>query len=334
MDAGVPITQPVAGVSIGLVKDGEKFILFTDIQGDEDHFGDMDFKVAGTPKGVTGIQLDLKIDGIGEEIIRGALDQAKEARMEILKAMLNTLQPAAGRAERPGPATAHDQDQPGQDRPAHRPRRQDDQGHPGIDRREDRRRRRRHRLRRPQRRGRGRGGPAPRSRHCARRSWSARSTQARWRRSRTSGRSSRSCPARTACCTSARSTTTASAGSTTCCKIGDMVEVKVIAIDDQNRVKLSRKALIAPPDGERRRRPARRAARRAKTGAIEGTVAIAAVEATATAAGAAAATGGDRRIGVNRDAEALRSGALARGNRDAEACVSECAPLRKPPRRG
>jgi polyribonucleotide nucleotidyltransferase len=91
MDAGVPIKQPVAGVSIGLVKDGEKFSLFTDIQGDEDHFGDMDFKVAGTPNGVTGIQLDLKIEGIGEEIIRGALAQAKEARRDILRAMLATL---------------------------------------------------------------------------------------------------------------------------------------------------------------------------------------------------------------------------------------------------
>jgi polyribonucleotide nucleotidyltransferase len=91
MDAGVPIRQPVAGVSVGLVKEADRFTLFTDIQGDEDHFGDMDFKVAGTPNGVTGIQLDLKIEGIGEEIIRGALEQAKEARKEILKAMLLTL---------------------------------------------------------------------------------------------------------------------------------------------------------------------------------------------------------------------------------------------------
>lgn len=91
MDAGVPIKQPVAGVSIGLVKDGERFSLFTDIQGDEDHFGDMDFKVAGSPNGVTGIQLDLKIEGIGEDIIRAALAQAKEARREILRSMLATL---------------------------------------------------------------------------------------------------------------------------------------------------------------------------------------------------------------------------------------------------
>src|SRR5262249_31389116 len=96
MDAGVPIAQPVAGISVGLVKDGEKFTLLTDIQGDEDHFGDMDFKVAGTPKGVTGIQLDLKIDGIGEEIIRATLTQAREARIQILKSMLTALRAPRG----------------------------------------------------------------------------------------------------------------------------------------------------------------------------------------------------------------------------------------------
>jgi polyribonucleotide nucleotidyltransferase len=91
MDAGVPISDPVAGISIGLVKEGDKFALLTDIMGDEDHFGDMDFKVAGTGRGITGIQLDLKIDGIKEDIIRATLDQAREARREILKHMLSTL---------------------------------------------------------------------------------------------------------------------------------------------------------------------------------------------------------------------------------------------------
>jgi len=91
MDAGVPIKRPVAGISVGLVTKGEEFMLLTDIQGDEDHYGDMDFKVAGTQKGVTGIQLDIKIDGITEPIVRGALEQAKEARLQILKTMLGTL---------------------------------------------------------------------------------------------------------------------------------------------------------------------------------------------------------------------------------------------------
>src|SRR6478672_2216998 len=91
MDAGVPISDPVAGISIGLVKEPNRFVLLTDIMGDEDHYGDMDFKVAGTVRGITGIQLDLKIDGINEEIIRATLDQAREARREILRSMLSTL---------------------------------------------------------------------------------------------------------------------------------------------------------------------------------------------------------------------------------------------------
>ena len=91
MDAGVPITQPVAGISIGLVKEGNRFELLTDIMGDEDHFGDMDFKVAGTQKGVTGIQLDLKIAGINEEIIRKTLEEARKARIELLKTMLAAI---------------------------------------------------------------------------------------------------------------------------------------------------------------------------------------------------------------------------------------------------
>jgi polyribonucleotide nucleotidyltransferase len=91
MDAGVPISQPVAGISIGVVKDGDNFTLLTDIMGDEDNFGDMDFKIAGTGVGVTGIQLDLKIDGISEEIIRATLEQAKGARKELLRVMLSGI---------------------------------------------------------------------------------------------------------------------------------------------------------------------------------------------------------------------------------------------------
>ncbi len=91
MAAGVPISNPVAGISIGLVKEPDRHVLLTDILGDEDHFGDMDFKVAGTQNGITGIQLDLKIDGISEEIIRDALHQSREARIEILRIMLSTI---------------------------------------------------------------------------------------------------------------------------------------------------------------------------------------------------------------------------------------------------
>ena len=91
MDAGVPIQQPVAGISIGIVDEGDKWTLLTDIMGDEDHFGDMDFKVAGTGKGVTGIQLDLKNEGISEEIIRATLDQALKARKQLLRTMLSSI---------------------------------------------------------------------------------------------------------------------------------------------------------------------------------------------------------------------------------------------------
>lgn len=92
MAAGVPISNPVAGISVGLVKESDqKWVLLTDIIGDEDHFGDMDFKVAGTQNGITGIQLDLKINGIGEDIIRATLAQSREARIEILRNMLTCI---------------------------------------------------------------------------------------------------------------------------------------------------------------------------------------------------------------------------------------------------
>ena len=93
MDAGVPISDPVGGISIGVVVDESsgRHILLTDIIGDEDHYGEMDFKVAGTQRGVTGIQLDLKNQGISETIIRETLDQAREARLEILRTMLRAI---------------------------------------------------------------------------------------------------------------------------------------------------------------------------------------------------------------------------------------------------
>ncbi|MCC5870119.1 MAG: polyribonucleotide nucleotidyltransferase [Gammaproteobacteria bacterium] len=87
MDAGVPIKAPVAGVAMGLVKEGERFAVLTDILGDEDHLGDMDFKVAGTQDGITALQMDIKIDGITSEIMSQALDQAREGRLHILGCM-------------------------------------------------------------------------------------------------------------------------------------------------------------------------------------------------------------------------------------------------------
>jgi polyribonucleotide nucleotidyltransferase len=87
MDAGVPLKAPVAGVAMGLVKEGNRYAVLTDILGDEDHLGDMDFKVAGTARGVTALQMDIKIEGVSEEIMEAALQQAAEARLHILGEM-------------------------------------------------------------------------------------------------------------------------------------------------------------------------------------------------------------------------------------------------------
>ena len=94
MDAGVPVKAHVAGIAMGLIKDGNKFAVLTDILGDEDHLGDMDFKVAGTTNGVTALQMDIKIQGITKEIMQVALAQAREGRMHILGHMQRAI-PAA-----------------------------------------------------------------------------------------------------------------------------------------------------------------------------------------------------------------------------------------------
>ena len=91
MDAGIPITAPVAGIAMGLVKEDDKFVVLTDILGDEDHLGDMDFKVAGTEAGINALQMDIKVDGITSEIMSQALVQAKEARLHILAEMAKVI---------------------------------------------------------------------------------------------------------------------------------------------------------------------------------------------------------------------------------------------------
>ena len=97
MDAGVPLKAPVAGIAMGLIKEGDDFAVLTDILGDEDHLGDMDFKVAGTTEGITALQMDIKIDGITTEIMSKALEQAKDGRMFILGEMAKVL--SEGREE-------------------------------------------------------------------------------------------------------------------------------------------------------------------------------------------------------------------------------------------
>jgi len=91
MDAGVPIKAPVAGIAMGLIKEGDNYVVLSDIMGDEDHLGDMDFKVAGTTEGVTALQMDIKIDGITREIMQKALDQAQEGRLHILAEMAKSI---------------------------------------------------------------------------------------------------------------------------------------------------------------------------------------------------------------------------------------------------
>ena len=106
MDAGVPVSAPVAGVAMGLIKEGERFAILTDILGDEDHLGDMDFKVAGTAAGVTALQMDIKIQGITEEIMEMALQQANTARMFILGEMNKVLATARESVSENAPAMA------------------------------------------------------------------------------------------------------------------------------------------------------------------------------------------------------------------------------------
>ena len=91
MDAGVPIKTPVSGVAMGLIKEGDKVVILTDILGDEDHLGDMDFKVVGTSEGITGLQMDIKIDGVDKDIMGRALAQAKEGRLHILGKMESAI---------------------------------------------------------------------------------------------------------------------------------------------------------------------------------------------------------------------------------------------------
>jgi polyribonucleotide nucleotidyltransferase len=103
MDAGVPIKAPVAGIAMGLIKSGEHYSILTDIQGMEDHLGDMDFKVAGTSKGVTALQMDIKIEGLSREILEEALQQAQKGRMQILESMMATINEPRGNLSKYAP---------------------------------------------------------------------------------------------------------------------------------------------------------------------------------------------------------------------------------------
>ena len=106
MEAGVPLKAPVAGIAMGLVKEGERFAVLTDILGDEDHLGDMDFKVAGTADGITALQMDIKIEGINEQIMEIALQQAMDARLHILGQMNQVISTARTEVSENAPSMA------------------------------------------------------------------------------------------------------------------------------------------------------------------------------------------------------------------------------------
>ena len=155
--AGVPVSAPVAGVAMGLIKEGEDYIVLTDIAGVEDHLGDMDFKVAGTADGITALQMDIKITGVTFDILTDALEQAKKGRLFILGKMAGGDRRPAGEALPARPGDRVDQDRPGEDRRRDRQRRRNDPRALRGVRSRDRRRGRRHGadLRADRRTGRG-----------------------------------------------------------------------------------------------------------------------------------------------------------------------------------
>jgi polyribonucleotide nucleotidyltransferase len=107
LDAGVPIKAPIAGIAMGLVKEGDDYVLLTDIAGYEDHFGDMDFKITGSVKGITAVQLDIKIEGLSDEIIDGALERAKKARLFLLEKMREAIPAPAAKLSEYAPVILH-----------------------------------------------------------------------------------------------------------------------------------------------------------------------------------------------------------------------------------
>ena len=183
MDAGVPIKAAVAGIAMGLVYAEGKYTTLTDILGAEDAFGDMDFKVAGTADAITALQLDTKIDGIPADVLTAALDQAKEARLEILEIMNAAIAEPRAEVAATRPEDHDDHHPDGQDRRGHRAEGQGHQHDPAGDRRRHQRRRRRrpghrhHRRRRGVADGRGQGRASSPS-STRRRPRSARSTWA------------------------------------------------------------------------------------------------------------------------------------------------------------
>ena len=245
MDAGVPVKAHVAGIAMGLIKEGNRFAVLSDILGDEDHLGDMDFKVAGTDKGITALQMDLKIESINKGIMKVALDQAREARLSILDIMKQRDRGLAHRAVDLRAAHHQDQDQPGQDPRRDRQGRRGDPRHPGGDRHHDRDRGRRHHLHRLRRRPRAARRRRSASRSSPPTSRSARSTRARCCACSTSARSCSCCPGRDGLLHISQISHERVNAVSDHLKEGQIVKVKVLEADDKGRVRLSMKAVNA-----------------------------------------------------------------------------------------
>ena len=182
MDAGVPLKRPTAGIAMGLILEDKRYAVLSDILGDEDHLGDMDFKVAGTEDGITSLQMDIKIAGITEEIMKVALGQAKDGRLHILGEMAKALTTRARRARRACPAHRDVQDPDRQDPRSDRHRRQGDPRDRREDRRQDQHRGRRLGEGRLRRRRVDQGGDQLDQVDRLRSRSSARSTTAPWSR--------------------------------------------------------------------------------------------------------------------------------------------------------
>jgi polyribonucleotide nucleotidyltransferase len=161
MDAGVPIKAPVAGVAMGLIREGDEVRVLSDILGDEDHLGDMDFKVAGTEAGVTAVQMDIKIGGVTRAIMSKALEQARESRLHILGIMNGTIATPRADLSTYAPRIVTIRIKPDRIRDLIGPGGKVIPRHRRGDGRQDRRRGRRHGARRLRRRHRAAEGPRP-----------------------------------------------------------------------------------------------------------------------------------------------------------------------------
>ncbi len=257
MDAGVPLKAPVAGVAMGLVMDEKtgKWAVLTDIAGAEDHYGDMDFKVAGTRTGITALQMDIKVGGITLDIMRQALEQARQGRLEILDAMATGARRPARQHLGLRAAHRHDPHPDREDPRRHRPGRQDHPRHHREDRRQDRRRGRRPRERRVGRRGARRRRRSQMIQELTATPELDKSYLGRVERITDFGAFIEIMPGVDGLLHVSEIANYRVKDVRDELKEGEQVMVKVINIDPSGKVRLSRKALLAPDEGTAPRDP-------------------------------------------------------------------------------